>query len=109
MVGFIGGFISKVAIRWLLGWVLMVLVWVLAGFHDEDWVWITVEIKFEYGSQWRSSLGFNFVSSSSIVWVLVPVVVGVESGGAVEIKLGLGLNHLQARLWWQQVFQIGCK
>ena len=25
----------------------------------------------------------------SVVWVSVPVVVGVESGGAMEIKLGL--------------------
>ena len=50
------------------------------------------EIKFR--SQWRSGLGFNFVSSSSVIWVSVPVVVGVKNGGAVEIRLGLRLNWL---------------
>ena len=59
------------------------------------------EIKF--GSRWRSGLGFNSVSSSSVVWVSVPMVVNVESGGDkirawVELVglnwLGLTLNRL---------------
>lgn len=70
----------------------MVLVWLLAGFHGGDQVWITVEIRFEYGSRWRSGLGFNSVSSSLIIWVSVLVGVGVESDGVMEIRLGLGLN-----------------
>ena len=42
-----------------------------------------VEIRFEI------KFGFQFCPTLSVVWVLVPVVVGVESGGAMEIKLGL--------------------
>ena len=45
-------------------------------------------------SQWRSGLGFNSISSSSVVGVSVSVVVGVESGRAMEIRLGLTLNRL---------------
>ena len=66
--------------------------WVLLAVGDQFWV--TVEISFEYGSRWRSGLGFNFVSSFSVIWVSVLVLVGVESGGAVEIILGLRLNRL---------------
>ena len=42
--------------------------------------------------RWRSGLGFNSVSSSSIIWVSVQIGVGVESVGLNW--LGLALNRL---------------
>ncbi|KAL0011485.1 hypothetical protein SO802_006593 [Lithocarpus litseifolius] len=62
MMGFVGGLIFVVVIWWLLGgfrWWF----WVLVGFHDGDQVWVTMEIMFKHGSQWRSSLGFNSIST----------------------------------------------
>ena len=48
------------------GFGLVVVVWVLAGFHGGDRVWVTVEISFGYGSRWRlclrSVLGFSCLS-----------------------------------------------
>ena len=74
---------------WLLGlkwWVvsviagfgLVVVVWVLIGFHGGDRVWVMVEIRFRYGSQWRlglrSALGFSCLSLFSRL--------GFSSGGS---------------------------
>ena len=74
---------------WLLGlkwWVvsviagfgLVVVVWVLTGFHGGDRVWVTVEIRFGFGSQWRlglrSALGFSCLSLFSRL--------GFSSGGS---------------------------
>ena len=48
------------------GFELVVVVWVLAGFHSGDRVWVTVEIRLGYGSRWRlclrSVLGFSCLS-----------------------------------------------
>ena len=48
------------------GFGLVVVVWVLAGFHGGGQVWVTVEIGFGYGSRWRlclrSVLGFSCLS-----------------------------------------------
>ena len=102
---------------WLLGlkwWIvlvvagfgLVVVVWVLAGFHGGDRVWVTVEIGFGYGSLWRlclrSILGFSYLSlfshlgfSSGSSWCF--------SGGAVAwIDWGLGWIGCE---WW--VFWLG--
>ena len=38
------------------GFGLVVVVWVLIGFHGGDRVWVMVEIRFRYGSQWRLGL-----------------------------------------------------
>ena len=57
---------------------LVVVVWVLTGFHGGDRVWVTVEIRFGYGSQWRlglrSALGFSCLSLFSRL--------GFSSGGS---------------------------
>ena len=38
------------------GFRLVVVVWVLVGFHGGDRVWVTMEIWFGYGSRWRLGL-----------------------------------------------------
>ena len=104
---------------WLLGlkwWIvlvvagfgLVVVVWVLAGFHDGDQVWVTVEIGFGYGSLWRlclrSILGFSYLSLFShlgVGWVSRWDRVCVT----MEIRLGYGSRW---RLCLRSVLGFSC-
>ena len=62
-----------------------------------------VVVGLGFSCRGRSGLGFNFVSSSSAVWVSVPVVVGVESDGGdgmgsaclIETLRKIGLSELK--------------
>ena len=62
-----------------------------------------VVVGLGFACRGRSGLGFNFVSSSSAVWVSVPVVVGVESRGGdgmgsaclIETLRKIGLSELK--------------
>ena len=62
----------------VVGFGLVVVVWVLDGFHGRDRVWVTVEIRLGYGSRWRlclrSILGFSCLSLFSRL--------GFSSGGS---------------------------